>query len=323
VASSAPRPLVLDQRGGDLYCLAVADVPATRHDCATFRAIATQHKKVGMPGTDSNPAISVITVTYNSASDFVDRAPVAQGFEWIVVDNASVDNSADLAERLGARVLRNEENRGFSAANNAGARAALGDVLVFCNPDVHFDAPGLARLAEETTARRAVIAPQLLNADGSMQENARGVPYPHRKLRHFFAKQRPGDVDQYLFYARPGQIREIVWAIGAAVAIPTSDFWAIGGWNERYFIYYEDSDFCLRARERGLPVLLDGSTRWFHRWDRATRKKFSWRAWRSEFRSAFIFYVSHPHCVLPVGARARRLLAVERRSRTEDAASDG
>jgi N-acetylglucosaminyl-diphospho-decaprenol L-rhamnosyltransferase len=264
--------------------------------------------------TPSQAAATVVTVTYNSARDLSLREPHTDPeIEWIVVDNASTDDSIDLAQRLGASVIAHDRNVGFSAANNIGARKATGDVLIFCNPDVHFDADGVRRLARRAREEKAVVAPQLLNSDGTMQENGRGVPFPHRKLRHFVSKGSE-DVDPYLYFAGPDEVREVVWVIGAAVAIHTDEFERLGGWNERYFIYYEDSDFCLRARQRGMRVLLDGSVRWVHGWTRATRGGFNWRAWRSEFRSAVVFYLSHLDCIVPWGRGARALMQVERSS---------
>lgn len=258
------------------------------------------------------PITTVITVTYNSGKDLKKlRGFTPQGDEWIVVDNASVDGSADLAVELGASVLRSSRNIGFSAANNLGAASATGDVLIFCNPDVKTTSDGIRRLAEAAWSSRAIVAPQLVNEDGSWQENGRGMPFPHRKVRHFFQRDVEATTDRYLVHAAPGQLLETVWVTGAVVAILAEQFTALGGWNEKFFLYCEDIDLCLRAREAGIRVLLNGSVRWEHRWDRAGHKSLNWRIWRHELRSNALLYLLHPYCLAPIGRRARRLRAIE------------
>lgn len=258
------------------------------------------------------PSATVITVAYNSRADLEElRGGTPRGAEWIVVDNASSDGSADLAGELGASVLRSASNLGFSAANNVGARNAEGDVLIFCNPDVKTTPEGIRQLAKAAWERGAIVAPQLVNPDGSVQENGRGMPFPHRKVRHFFQRDVDPKADPYVRHAERGQLVETVWVTGAVVAIRADQFNTIGGWNEQFFLYCEDIDLCLRARKRGIPVFLDGSVRWQHRWDRAGRKSFKWRIWRHELRSNALIYLLHPFCLAPVGAHGRRLRAIE------------
>lgn len=255
---------------------------------------------------------TVITVTFNSA---VDLRAFWSGFEpswaeWIVVDNASTDDSVAVARELGAIVISSPTNLGFSRANNLGAQSATGDVLMFCNPDLSVTGPGIAALANQAAQRRALVAPQLLNSDGSPQENGRGTPFPYRKLRHML----PGEPkrDRYLRFALPDQSIDVVWVMGAAVAASRDTFDAIGGWNERFFIYYEDSDICIRAAKLGIPTELHGAVRWTHGWARDTAKTFSRAAWAHEFRSACMFYRSHLYCVIPWGKTAKMLRRVDR-----------
>lgn len=241
--------------------------------------------------------ISVITVTYNSA-DVLQQfwsAPGAErtGYEWIVVDNASVDGSAEVAEALGARVIRLDRNLGFSAANNIGASASAADVLMFCNPDVAVDAAGVEALAARVRADDGIWAPQLVNADGSPQENGRGFPFLWSKVKHLLRIDDPA----YARVAEPDQVRDVVWVMGAAVAVARRTFHAIGGWDAGFFIYYEDADICLRALAAGYRVRVDGSIRWIHGWARETGRGFSLRAWRFEVRAASRFYRKHPRYI--------------------------
>jgi len=200
---------------------------------------------------------------------------------------------------LGAKVISLSKNQGFSYANNVGAAATESQVLLFANPDLMIDAhdiPGLAKLALKAGG---IVAPQLLNSDGSAQENGRQIPYLHRKLKHMFGAQ-DHQKDPYLVIAEPGEILDAVWVMGAAIAISRSSFTKLGGWDPRFFIYYEDHDFGLRARKNGLPVKIDGNTRWRHGWARETSKAKSLKPWRHEIGSALKFYARYPWAFLPI-----------------------
>jgi N-acetylglucosaminyl-diphospho-decaprenol L-rhamnosyltransferase len=260
----------------------------------------------------STPTLSIITVAYNSADDLLRRwAAFDRSVEWIVVDNDSSDGSADVAESLGATVIRRPDNRGFSYANNEGAARATGEVLVFCNPDIEVDVNSLHALAAEAMDRGAIVAPQLLNADGTKQENGRGAPYPWRKVAHMFlpSVSRRG---RYALIPAGDESRRVVWVMGAALAMTRTTFEKVGGWNDRFFVYYEDSDLGLRALRHDVPTFVIGRIRWVHGWARATKSKPSRAAWRMELTSAVTFYRIHWYCLFPVSRLARQMRSIER-----------
>lgn len=244
--------------------------------------------------------VAFVTVTYNSADDLrTSWAGFDRLTEWIVVDNRSSDDSAAVARDLGARVIESGENRGFSAANNLAVRETAAEVLIFVNPDVTVDSAGAERLAELCRERNAIVAPQLLNVDGSLQENGRGAPFLYRKVMHFLG--RDSEKYRYEVTAQPGETTRVSWVMGAAVAIPRRIFEAIGGWDDGFFIYYEDADICLRAARLGYPTLLAGDVRWTHSWTRATRRESSLKIWKIELKSGLRFYRRYLRLLLPFG----------------------
>jgi N-acetylglucosaminyl-diphospho-decaprenol L-rhamnosyltransferase len=251
---------------------------------------------------------TVVTVTYNSAEQ-LQRCWAGQAREdvqWIVVDNASADRSADCARDLGAdEVVRLDRNRGFGAANNVGMSRADCDWIMFVNPDVSIGpSADLDRLAAVSQANKdALIAPQLLNPDGSEQPNARGLPFLVDKLAH---RSVPLPGARLHDYVRTG-LREptyVAWAIGAAVGGRLDVLRALGGWDERYVIYYEDHDLGLRAWQHDVPVVVDPTIRWRHEWQRETTR-LRLGPWAHEVRSAGIFYATYPALLFP---RRRRSL---------------
>lgn len=258
-------------------------------------------------GTDGD--VALITVTYDSAralSEFWRDRPFGR-YPWTVVDNASSDGSAGVARELGARVLELPSNRGFSAANNLGAAATDAEVLIFCNPDVTVTEQGIAALAEGARRSGGIMAPQLVNVDGTPQENGRGTPFLTRKVKHLL---RMPD-ERYQRFARPGELVDVVWAMGAALAISRRAFDALAGWDDGFFVYYEDADLGLRSWQRGRSVQVDGDVRWQHGWGRETGRGFSPSAWRYEVASAWRFYRKHPYCLVPVGRRAEQLHRID------------
>jgi GT2 family glycosyltransferase len=162
---------------------------------------------------------------------------------------------------------------------------------MFVNPDVTPRIDTLDSLEKTIVENRALVAPQLQNLDGTPQPNGRGWPTLRNKVLHRIDPSRT--VDTYRLFASPGELREVVWLTGAAIASSRQQLEAIGVWDERYFLYYEDSDLCLRARKAGIPSIVDGSAIWTHVWARETAG-LNIRAWRHEISSLVKFYAAHP-----------------------------
>jgi N-acetylglucosaminyl-diphospho-decaprenol L-rhamnosyltransferase len=250
---------------------------------------------------------SLITVTYNSSATlrrFWGTNPLPADVEWIVVDNASTDGSAEVAESLGARVIRLDRNMGFSHANNLGAAAASGNFLGFVNPDVSVifeDLPGLMLVASQ---RNALVSPQLVNPDGSRQPNGRGYPLLVDKVRNRLGREKEL-TGRYLLYSPNDEPRAVVWLMGATIFATRSAFERVGGWDDYFFLYYEDKDICLRAWDRGLRVLLAPDARWVHGWARETTSART-TPWKREIASMAKFYRRYPRFLLWRGAAQRR-----------------
>ncbi len=237
---------------------------------------------------------TLITVTYNSA-EALQRfctQQIPDDVEWLVVDNASRDDSAATARGLGARVTVLSHNRGFSAANNIGLAAARGRYVAFVNPDVRVNYDDLQRLSRllDAAPEPILVTPQLLNPDGTPQPSGRGVPTLPRKVAHRLQRQHRNG---YRIIADPHSTRYVSWAMGAAVIGRRSALMDLGGWDDHFFVYYEDHDLGLRAWRAGVPMVLVGDVRWTHGWDRATAR-WSWAAWKLELVGMVKFYARYP-----------------------------
>jgi N-acetylglucosaminyl-diphospho-decaprenol L-rhamnosyltransferase len=257
------------------------------------------------PGMTLERAWSFVTVTYNSADTLVRcwNTHRSELVRWIVVDNASTDETVLVAEELGAEVIRLKVNQGFSAANNVGLERSCSEYVGFVNPDVVVDYDSLGTVSTILDESDVLVAPQLLNTDGSRQPSARGFPYLVDKFAHRGVRLPGADLGRYL--PQPTKPTYVAWAMGAAIAGRRTTFLRLGGWDAKFFLYYEDHDLGLRAWDAGVPVVAVPDALWVHEWARETTQRHA-APWRRELRSALRFFGRYPEFLLPFPGPVRR-----------------
>jgi len=218
---------------------------------------------------------------------FVDCEPLRAAFERIVVvDNACTDESPDLARAAGCEVVRCERS-GYGAAINHGARELKGDFFAVLNPDIRlFGADTVARLAHHFMHPQVgLVAPALELVDGSLQDSARRTPTPANLLfRRWIGAERG--------WVRRGG--DVEWTVGAFWLVRREAWERIGGFDERYFLYFDDVDLCHRMRTAGYSVRFDPTVRAQHAFQAASRRPLTAWATRHHIRSAMRFFVEHP-----------------------------
>jgi GT2 family glycosyltransferase len=210
------------------------------------------------------PVVSIVLVNYNGGPVVLDCLASIQAqlnqvpYEVILVDNASSDGSADrIAQQFPeVQLVRSPVNRGFGAGNNAGASLALGQYLFLLNTDTILTADLLptlvALMGDDPTI--GIVGPQLRNPDGSFQLStspALGIRGELRALQQQrqYRQQRAQLSQQF----DRQQTVDIV--IGAALLIRTGLFQTLGGFDERFFMYFEESDLCQRAQDQGWKIM--------------------------------------------------------------------
>lgn len=214
-------------------------------------------------------AVTVLVVTYNSAAvveGCLASLPAAlAGVEHqvVIVDNASTDGTVNrIADRLpSATVVQTGRNAGYAAAINAGLDHVEpgGDVLVL-NPDVRLSPGSVARLRGALRASGAGLAvPRIVDGQGAPQFSLRRDPTITRALgeavlggRRAGRHPRLGEmVTDESAYRSPGWAD---WATGAVMLVSGECRAAVGPWDESFFLYSEETDFCQRARRAGFGV---------------------------------------------------------------------
>ena len=214
------------------------------------------------------PVVTAVVVSYNSATDLAESLPLLgdERVEVVVVDNASVDNSADVAARH-ARVVQLPVNVGWARGCNIGAATANAPVLAFVNPDARPTAQQLVDLACDASARPSTaVAPRFVEPDGSTQpfyfrfptlvsgmfcfltagqrlDALLGRPFLRRRT-YDDGRELPGPVDQ------PG---------AACLVVRADEFVAMGGFDDDFFLFFADTDLCRRLHDSGGGVTV--------RWD--------------------------------------------------------
>jgi N-acetylglucosaminyl-diphospho-decaprenol L-rhamnosyltransferase len=182
--------------------------------------------------------------------------------ELVVVDNGSGDGSVEALRSAvpSARVIRSPGNVGYARAANQGIAATRAPIVAVLNPDLTME-PGtakamLARFDEEPAL--GACGPRVRNVDGSDYASARRSPSISLAVAHgllgLWWPTNPFTARYRQLGADPSQPRPVDWVSGAAIWLRRGALDAVGGWDERYFMYMEDIDLCWRLRRSGFEV---------------------------------------------------------------------
>ena len=190
-------------------------------------------------------------------------APRQPSTEIIVVDCASSDGSTDMVRQEFPQVIlvASDKNLGYAGGNNAGIDEATGRCLLILNPDTQIvsDAPTRMLAYLDSHPHVGAVGPQLRYADGSLQSSRRRFPtlgtaffestllhqwFPNnRQARHYHMVDQPAD-----------QPQPVDWVVGAALMVRKKVWDEVGPFDEAYFMYFEELDWCRRCRQVGWEV---------------------------------------------------------------------
>jgi len=228
---------------------------------------------------ESTKDISVIIVNYNNFEllrqclSTLIRYTKGLEYEIIVVDNNSTDGDVETitSQFNNIILIKNETNEGFAKANNKGAKKAKGNYLLFLNNDTLFVENTLQILLQYLSEQkdRMLIAPKLLNKDGSVQHSVYSFQTlwlsftTYSFLYSIFPRSRY--FNRYCLINRGiNEITEVETVTGAFMLFNREDFLELDGFDEDYFFYGEDNDLCKRFRNSGGKIIYYPDTKIIH-----------------------------------------------------------
>jgi N-acetylglucosaminyl-diphospho-decaprenol L-rhamnosyltransferase len=223
--------------------------------------------------------VDIVIVNWNSRSLLreclaaLDQSDIAERLNIIVIDNASADGSAEglAVERARFDLVRNGGNRGFAAACNQGAGRGTAPFLLFLNPDVRVRrdtvATAVRYLNDPVQSGVGIVGAQLLDVEGRVQRSCARAPTTATLLLRslFLDRLCPALVPpHFLTEWDHGDTRTVDQVMGAFLLIRRELFERLGEFDERFFLYYEDVDLCVAARQAGWSVVHFVGAQAFH-----------------------------------------------------------
>jgi len=231
-------------------------------------------------GAMEKPEVSVLIVNWNT-KELLRRCLLSlfetggPSLEVIVVDNASVDGSAEMVRREfpQVRLVANERNIGYAAANNQGAKLARGRYFLLLNPDTEVVGGAIDKLVSFAEARpeAGAVAPKLLYPDGRLQPSVRSFPTPAALLfsalsldklltirRSPLAIHRPPFASVFGRYRMAwfgyDRVAEVDQPMASALLVRREAWEQVGGMDEAMPIFFNDVDFCWRLKKLGWRI---------------------------------------------------------------------
>lgn len=218
--------------------------------------------------------LSIIIVNWNTKNlldkclTSVLRETKNVDFEIFVVDNASSDGSTQMVQEKypEIKLIANKENRGFAAANNQAIKQAAGDYVLMLNPDAVIlnNAGDKAISILQKRPEAGILGPKTYNKDGSVQKTVRKNPglttqliFPSKMKQIFPGWKTLKNYYQENFDYEQEQFAEQIQ--GSFMLIKKEVFDKIGLLDEKFFIWFEEVDFCQRAREAGFKIIYSPS----------------------------------------------------------------
>ncbi len=194
------------------------------------------------------------------------------------------------------RLICNSDLKGFAANHNAAFMLSHGANFIILNPDIRvLEDPFPNISAYMKNSPNAICAPIVVNQYGELEDSARLIPTPFflvKKLIYkvFKLRLKPDAIPENELAFLPD------WVAGMFVVVPQETYRQLGGLNENYHMYYEDVDFCVRAKLTGHTIAVIKNTRVIHEAQRDSHRKLKHLLWH--LQSILKFFMSKPYLQL-------------------------
>lgn len=208
----------------------------------------------------ASSSVSIVSVTYNNEKQIKDylialKKALPEVSEVIIVDNHSSDHTAELVEKeKWLKLIKNKSNLGFGSGCNIGAKHSHCEYILFLNPDTVLEYDSLEKLINfaQSHPEAGIIAPRLISKNGIVQESVTRLPSLLGAVKEYIFGQKNAYSQYVPATDTPVEVEAVY---GAAMLIKKELFNELGGFDEKYFLYYEDLDLCRKIRSKGLKIL--------------------------------------------------------------------
>lgn len=216
--------------------------------------------------------LSIIVVNYNHkyfprmCVEAIEKSEIPFGYEIIVVDNASSDESVLFLEKAAKEnritLIKSPVNLGYGQGNNLGVENAHGEYVLIMNPDIATEPHAIARMVAylEKHPEIGMLGPKLVYHDGTVQDSCRRfMTFTDLVIKRTFLRRLPrfrNRFEQYLMHDFDHNHTQEVELITGAALLMRHDFYKkLGGFDKRYFLFMEDFDLCQRIHQKGKKVV--------------------------------------------------------------------
>lgn len=210
--------------------------------------------------------LTIQIVNYNSRRDLVECLEAIQkdvprelDLQVVVINNEAEKIGGDLSRFPHVEIIETGKNIGFGQAHNLGAKSARGECIFFLNPDANVLPGALKELISVVAADKKVgiVGPLIMGRSGFVEEEHCGR---RKDLTSLIKGKIRGDREKKL-----DVIFEVDWLSGGAMLIRRDLFESLGGFDDNFFMYFEDVDLCLRARKKNQKIVVNSKAKVLHK----------------------------------------------------------
>lgn len=190
-------------------------------------------------------------------------------FQIILTDNLGNDlPNFDSTSWISVDMIRNDKPKGFAENHNQAFQLAQGKYFVVLNPDLIFEQPVFSDLINKLEIHKAdLIAPQIVDKKGITQDSFRGLPTPLKLIKRRLVGEKKES-----FHTNPDGLVQPDWIAGMFWLMRSEIYRRLGGMDEKFFLYFEDVDFCTRARLQEMKIFIDTNVQVQHDAQHSSRK---------------------------------------------------
>ena len=240
---------------------------------------------------------TAVIVTYNSERTIescLSSIPNSD-VDVVVVDNNSTDRTVETSKNFPeVKLIRNEQNLGFGKANNIGAKNSNSKYILFLNPDSKLEGDAVEKLASylDTHSDVAVVGPKLLNSDSSIQKEIARFPTLFSQILILLRAHRLPFLGNFAYQNLDyNKTQEAEHLMGAALLVRREVFEKVGGFDENFFLWFEETDLLKRIEDKGYKIIYYPEAVVTHLVGQSTKQLSFWKR-QTIWNKSLIYYFS-------------------------------